>query len=85
MGIQEDRSQEQDIEAVWSIEIERRLVEIDEGTVELIPWEEVRAELFRSARMRSEFSAANAERATSSIQVTCRCADNAAELLTLPW
>ena len=36
----------QDIEAAWSKEIERRLAEIDAGTVELIPWEEVRAELF---------------------------------------
>ena len=36
---------EQDIEAAWSKEIERRLAEIDSGSVELIPWEEVRAEL----------------------------------------
>jgi hypothetical protein len=27
-------------------EIRRRVAEIDAGTVELIPWEEVRAELF---------------------------------------
>ena len=37
---------EQDIEAAWSEEIKRRLAEIDAGTVELISWEEVRAELF---------------------------------------
>ena len=37
---------EQDIEAAWSKEIKRRLAEIDAGSVELIPWEEVRAELF---------------------------------------
>lgn len=37
---------EPDIEAAWSAEIERRLVEIDAGTVELIPWNGVRLELF---------------------------------------
>ena len=37
----------QDIEGAWSKEIEPRLAEIDAGSVELIPWEEVRAELFR--------------------------------------
>ena len=37
---------DQEIEAAWSQEIERRLAEIDAGSVELIPWEEVRAELF---------------------------------------
>lgn len=37
---------EQDIEAAWSKEIERRVAEIDAGTVELVSWEEVRAELF---------------------------------------
>lgn len=30
----------------WSKEIERRVREIEEGTVELIDWEDVRAELF---------------------------------------
>jgi putative addiction module component (TIGR02574 family) len=35
-----------DVESAWSDEIKRRLAEIDAGTVELIPWEEVRAELF---------------------------------------
>ena len=37
---------EPDVEAAWSAEIERRLAEIDAGTVELIPWEDVRLELF---------------------------------------
>jgi putative addiction module component (TIGR02574 family) len=41
-----DPVSEQDVEAAWSEEIKRRLVEIDAGTVELISWEEVRAELF---------------------------------------
>lgn len=39
---------DQDIEAAWFKEIERRVAEIDAGTVELVPWEEVRAELFGS-------------------------------------
>lgn len=41
-----DPVSEPDVEAAWSEEIKRRLSEIDAGTVELIPWEEVRAELF---------------------------------------
>lgn len=35
-----------DVEAAWSEVIKRRLAEIDAGSVELISWEEVRAELF---------------------------------------
>jgi putative addiction module component (TIGR02574 family) len=41
-----DPVSEADVEVAWSEEIKRRLAEIDAGTVELIPWEEVRAELF---------------------------------------
>lgn len=43
---------EQDVEAVWSAEIERRLVEIDAGRVELISWDEVRSELFGESEWR---------------------------------
>ena len=35
-----------EVRAAWSREIERRVREIDEGKVELIDWEEIRAELF---------------------------------------
>jgi putative addiction module component (TIGR02574 family) len=35
-----------EIRAAWSREIERRVREIDEGSVELLDWEDVRAELF---------------------------------------
>jgi putative addiction module component (TIGR02574 family) len=35
-----------EVKAAWSKEIERRVREIDEGAVELIDWQEVRAELF---------------------------------------
>lgn len=41
-----DPISEPDVEAAWSEEIKRRVAEIDAGRVELIPWEEVRAELF---------------------------------------
>jgi putative addiction module component (TIGR02574 family) len=41
-----DAVSEPDVEAAWSEEIERRLAETDAGTVELIPWQDVRAELF---------------------------------------
>jgi putative addiction module component (TIGR02574 family) len=35
-----------EVKAAWSKEIERRVREIDEGAVELLDWQEVRAELF---------------------------------------
>jgi len=35
-----------EVKAAWSREIERRVREIDEGAVELIDWEDIRAELF---------------------------------------
>ncbi len=41
-----DPVSEADVEAAWSEEIKRRLAEVDAGKVELIPWEDVRAELF---------------------------------------
>lgn len=41
-----DPVSEADVEAAWSEEIKRRLAEVDAGNVELISWEEVRAELF---------------------------------------
>ena len=44
-----DPVSEPDVEAAWSEEIKRRLAEVDAGTVELISWEEVRAELFATA------------------------------------
>jgi putative addiction module component (TIGR02574 family) len=41
-----------DVEASWSVEIERRLGEIDARKVELIPWEDVRSELFGESEWR---------------------------------
>ena len=36
---------ESDVEAAWSDEIKRRVADLDAGTVETIPWEEVRRRL----------------------------------------
>ena len=47
-----DSTLEPDVDAAWSAEIKRRLVEIDAGTVELIPWDDVRAELFVESERR---------------------------------
>ena len=40
-----DSESDPDSETHWNAEIERRLDEIDNGTVELIPWSEVRSKL----------------------------------------
>lgn len=40
-----DDSEQTDLDSAWSEEIERRIRDIDEGRVELIPGEEVLAEL----------------------------------------
>lgn len=47
-----DPISEPDVESAWSAEIERRLVEIDAGTVELILWDDVRSELFGESEWR---------------------------------
>ena len=36
-----------DVEEAWRVEIERRLAELDAGTVQTVPWEVVRAKLLR--------------------------------------
>lgn len=36
---------EPDVEAAWLAEIERRVAELDAGTVKTIPWEDVRRRL----------------------------------------
>ncbi len=38
---------EADVEELWAEEAERRWREIESGAVQTIPWEEVRAKLFR--------------------------------------
>ena len=42
-----DADTEEGVEDAWRVEIERRMAELDSGTVKTIPWEELRARLFR--------------------------------------
>jgi len=42
-----DADTEEGVEDAWRVEIERRMAELDTGSVETIPWEEVRARLYR--------------------------------------
>jgi putative addiction module component (TIGR02574 family) len=42
-----DAETEEGAEAAWQVEIERRMAELDSGSVETIPWEEVRTRLYR--------------------------------------
>ncbi len=44
-----DMEIEEGVEAAWLVEIERRMEELDSGKVRSIPWEEVRARLFRKS------------------------------------
>jgi putative addiction module component (TIGR02574 family) len=43
---------EEDVEAAWTQEIQRRIAELEAGTVETVPWEDVRRELFARIRGR---------------------------------
>jgi putative addiction module component (TIGR02574 family) len=42
-----DAESEEGVEDAWRIEIERRMAELDSGAVEAVPWEELRARLYR--------------------------------------
>ena len=42
-----DAEVEEGVDEAWRVEIERRMAELDSGAVETIPWEEVRARLYR--------------------------------------
>ena len=37
-----------DLEVAWEAEIQRRIEELDSGLIETIPWEDVKARLWRS-------------------------------------
>ena len=41
-----DPQDDSEVEAAWEREIERRVAELDDGSVEAVPWEEVRRQLF---------------------------------------
>jgi putative addiction module component (TIGR02574 family) len=40
------RGVDEDVEAAWAEQIERRIRQIDSGEVKTIPWEKVRAKLY---------------------------------------
>ena len=42
-----DGESEEGVEDAWRLEIERRMAELDSGSVQTIPWEELRARLYR--------------------------------------
>ena len=42
-----DPDTEEGVDDAWRVEIERRVAELDSGSVETITWEEVRARLYR--------------------------------------
>ncbi len=42
-----DAESEEGVEDAWRVEIERRMAELDSGSVQTIPWEELRARLYR--------------------------------------
>ena len=46
-SLEEDEDHDPDIEAAWAAEAERRWSEIESGAVKTIPWQEVRARLFK--------------------------------------
>jgi putative addiction module component (TIGR02574 family) len=41
---------DEDLEAVWMAEVNRRLKQLDSGEVKAIPWKEVKARLLREHR-----------------------------------
>ncbi len=42
-----DAESEEGVDDAWRVEIERRMAELDSGTVQTIPWEELRERLYR--------------------------------------
>lgn len=49
-----DQPPDPGVEAAWAEEIERRLNELDEGKIERVPWDEVRARLLKNERAGSK-------------------------------
>ena len=42
-----DGESEEGAEDAWRLEIERRMAELDSGSVQTVPWEELKARLYR--------------------------------------
>jgi hypothetical protein len=45
----EEEPPDADVEQLWQIEILRRAHEIDEGSVQLVPWSELRSRLMKTS------------------------------------
>lgn len=42
-----DAGSEEGVDAAWRAEVERRMAELDCGAVQSLPWDELRARLYR--------------------------------------
>ena len=42
-----DAESEEGVEDAWRVEIEHRMAGLDSGSVQTVPWEELRARLYR--------------------------------------
>ena len=42
-----DAQSDEGAEDAWRVEVERRIGELDSGTVQAVPWEELRARLYQ--------------------------------------
>jgi putative addiction module component (TIGR02574 family) len=42
-----DAESDEGVADAWRVEIERRMAELDAGVVQTVPWEELRARLYR--------------------------------------
>jgi hypothetical protein len=70
------------VEAAWSREIVRRVAELDAGTVQTIPWEEVREELF--GRRDERLDSATSERMIELYDARSVCAQRLVQLGDAP-
>jgi putative addiction module component (TIGR02574 family) len=42
-----DAKSDEGADEAWRVEVERRIAELDSGTVQSVPWEELRAQLYQ--------------------------------------
>ena len=57
-----DAEAEDGVEDAWRVEIERRMAELDSGAVQPVPWEELRARLYRAEWLRLPLSSIRRQR-----------------------
>lgn len=53
-SLDEPEQATEDVEAAWADEVQKRLAEVDAGTVTPIPWPEARRRIFAAASGRRE-------------------------------